>query len=549
MDFDELLAKCGNHSRYQYLLLAAYCYLLFVNSMQFFSQNIISFVPQHWCYHEQLENRSFTEIEAIYAQFKSPSCTRLEEIEGNNVTVSSEVCERWIYKYDYGYRSMNTELNWVCDSAYKARVGQSLFFVGSVFGTLIFGGLGDRVGRVKAMVFANLCGFVGEFSTIFANSLTGFSISRFVSGMAAESNTYIMYILVVEFVSPSLRNRALSTVYTSSYCAGMIASAWLAVWVGYWRSFLLCSSLPLLVITSFFFLVQESAQWLVTRNDVDGAVKRLKRVAKINRRIVGEEDFEAFRKYCEIAHETESPKTQQKETQLIDMLKTPRMRKTAFKLLLLFVIICSCYTTIAPNVEGLGISPFVMFSLNALTVLPSGLLQAELQSRFGRKPTVCFSMFISALLSLITSLVLSQYGATNILLLIALMMCVRFGISVCTGAGFQFTTELIPTCVRSRGLAAVHVAGYIVSFLSPYILLLGDYFKPLPSIVLCLLFLTGGYVCLLLPETRNKKLPITLADGEQFGRGERMFDFLRRDKNTEETVNTTEAGEKLMRAE
>lgn len=112
MDFEQILARCGNSHRYQYLLLALYGFLMVVVSMHYFSQNVISFVPDHWCYHEQLENRSFAEIKAIYKGLKEPSCTRLASIEpdGSNATFSADRCDRWIYNYDYGFRSMNTEV-------------------------------------------------------------------------------------------------------------------------------------------------------------------------------------------------------------------------------------------------------------------------------------------------------------------------------------------------------------------------------------------------------------------------------------------------------
>lgn len=62
-------------------------------------------------------------------------------------------------------------------------------------GTLIFGLLGDKIGRIKALILANWCGFLGDFSTIFTSSLTAFSVARYISGLAADANSYLMYIL------------------------------------------------------------------------------------------------------------------------------------------------------------------------------------------------------------------------------------------------------------------------------------------------------------------------------------------------------------------
>ncbi|XP_068156515.1 solute carrier family 22 member 6-like isoform X2 [Drosophila tropicalis] len=332
VDFDVILAKCGDNQRYQYLLLALYGYIMFVTSRHYFSQNVIGFMPDHWCHHEHLENRSFAEIEAIYAKYENPSCTRLDWIDGNeamNATVSSQRCDRWIYNYDYGFRSINAEFNWVCDAALKGRVGQSLFFVGSMFGTFIFGLLGDRIGRIKTLILANWCGFLGDFATIFAQDLTAYSVSRFISGLAAEANSYLMYILVLEYISPSLRNIGLNTVLGIFYCLGLISASWQARFVGDWRSYMMWTAFPSLLVTSFYFLIHESAQWLITRNDIDGAISRLQRVAKFNKREVSEMDFEDFRKHCSKSSEsTKSKEDTHKLPGLLDALKTPRLRKT-----------------------------------------------------------------------------------------------------------------------------------------------------------------------------------------------------------------------------
>lgn len=292
MDFDQILAKCGDFNRYQFMILALFGFINIIVSMHYFTQTVISFVPDHWCYHDKLVNMTYKEIGEIYAQFENPSCTRLDDINGHNVTVSSKACEKWIYNYDFGYRSMNTELNWVCDSAYKARIGQSLFFIGSVVGTLFYGLLSDKIGRVPALILSNFCGFAGDFSTIFTKSVATFTLCRFISGLAADTNFYLMYIIVLEYIRPSMRTLGLNMAVGLFYCLGLVFTPWLAVLVGHWQIYLACTSLPILLVVLYYFVVQESAQWLVTRNDIDGAIVRLKRVAKFNGCRVSQADFD-----------------------------------------------------------------------------------------------------------------------------------------------------------------------------------------------------------------------------------------------------------------
>lgn len=47
----------------------------------------------------------------------------------------------------------------------------------------------------------------------------------------------------------------------------------------------------------------------------------------------------------------------------------------------------------------------------------------------------------------------------------------------------------------------------------------------LPPLILGALCLAGSFLVLFLPETLNRTIPSTLADGENFGRGEGLFDF------------------------
>ncbi|XP_017847327.1 organic cation transporter protein [Drosophila busckii] len=525
MDFDQILAKCGDFNRYQFMILALFGFINIIVSMHYFTQTIISFVPDHWCYHESLVNMTYKEIGSIYSRFKYPSCTRLAEINGPNVTVSTEACDRWIYNYDFGYRSMNTELNWVCDSAYKARVGQSLFFIGSVVGTLFYGLLADKIGRVPALILSNFCGFAGDFSTIFTKSVVTFSLCRFISGLAADTNFYLMYIIVLEYIRPSMRTLGLNMAVGLFYCLGLVFTPWLAVLAGHWQIYLACTSLPILLVVLYYFVVQESAQWLVTRNDVDGAIMRLKRVARFNGRIVPQADFDEFRRHCQITREMQGG-DDKKHATLMDMFRTPRMRKNTLILFFKSMVITLCFDAVSRNVEGMGISPFIMFSLGALAVLPASILLVLLQDRIGRKGMASGSLLVGGVFTVAAGIAIAyQQHNHNAILLACLTIAARFGVAISYESGSQYATELIPTCVRGQGVAAVHVAGFAASFLAPYILWLGTFFKAAPSIILGVLFFAGSFVCLLLPETLNRTLPTTIEEGEVFGKGERMFDF------------------------
>lgn len=218
-----------------------------------------------------------------------------------------------------------------------------MFFVGSVVGTLFYGLLSDKIGRLPALILSNLSGFIGDFSTIFTRTLPTFTLCRFISGLAADTNFYLMYIMgmffqhiffptmfmikfyklaVLEYIKPSMRTLGLNLVVGLFYCLGLVFTPWLAVVAGSWQRYLLMTSLPILSVSLFYFIIQESAQWLVTRDDLDGAIRRLRNVAKFNGKKVTEEDFNEFRKYCE-----KQKKKGEKQSNLIDMFRTPRMRK------------------------------------------------------------------------------------------------------------------------------------------------------------------------------------------------------------------------------
>lgn len=134
------------------------------------------------------------------------------------------------------------------------------------------------------------------------------------------------------------------------------------------------------------------------------------------------------------------------------------------------MIITLGYDAISKNVEGLGMSPFILFSLSASAIFPACLLLIALQDRIGRKAMASSSLLLSGIFTSACGVILAYQSNQDPVTLALLSVIGRFGVTIAYNSGAQYATELIPTCVRAQGVATAHVAGYAFTFFSSYIL-------------------------------------------------------------------------------
>lgn len=128
---------------------------------------------------------------------------------------------------------------------------------------------------------------------------------------------------VMEYIRPSMRTFGLNLCIGIFYCIGSMISPWIAVSVGDWKLFLLVTSLPVIVVPALYFLIEESALWLISMNDVDAAVDCFIRVAKFNKKPLTQTSIDDFRKSIS---ETRNMEKRNSST-LIGLFKTPRLRR------------------------------------------------------------------------------------------------------------------------------------------------------------------------------------------------------------------------------
>nr|XP_033191420.1 organic cation transporter-like protein [Bombus vancouverensis nearcticus] len=102
----------------------------------------------------------------------------------------------WEFNYTtVPYASVASELGWVCQYDALPTIAQSIFFIGAIFGGLIFGWVADQYGRIPALLGANLMGFLAGVATAFTGSFWQFTLCRFFVGFAFDNCFTMMYIL------------------------------------------------------------------------------------------------------------------------------------------------------------------------------------------------------------------------------------------------------------------------------------------------------------------------------------------------------------------
>ncbi|KAJ8923756.1 hypothetical protein NQ315_010337 [Exocentrus adspersus] len=490
VDIDCMLQHVGNFGRFQLILMLLFSTINAFSAFHYFGQTFISVVPDYHC---DVRNYDLN----VTVPYKCHVSVSQDEVECST---------GWVFLKNntYGFVGIIEELEWVCDNAWKPALGQSVFFIGSVIGSLTLGVLADFIGRLHVLVIANMLAFFGNMATILSSDITIFALSRFAAGCATDTNFVMMYIIVMEYIKPSLRTLGSEPMHRLVLLPLLYGSA----------------LVPHLSVLGFYFLVPESAQWLISKGRTEDAIQCFRRIAKINKRTVNDKIVESLRKYCEV-----HVSSKQTNESFLGLLKTPKLRRKTIILVFKSMVLTLCYDAISRNVNGLGYSPFVVFTATSSTILPACLFILAVQDKAGRKALASGSLLLSGVFTTGSGVIQAFMQNPEPILIITLAVIARLGINVAYNSGAQYAVELIPTVVRGQGVSAIHVAGYAASFFSPQILYLSNIWKPSPEVILGVLLVLGAIACLFLPETLNRTLPVTLKDGEEFGEDEGIFEF------------------------
>lgn len=129
----------------------------------------------------------------------------------------------------------------------------------------------------------------------------------------------------MEYISPKKRTIGLNLCIGVFYCLGSVITPWMAVFLGHWKRYLLATILPALTVPFFYFVIPESAQWLISNKQLDRAIESFKKIAKFNGKHLDDEFVEEFRANAQLAYGMKP--TEVSSNSFIGLFKTKRLRR------------------------------------------------------------------------------------------------------------------------------------------------------------------------------------------------------------------------------
>ena len=156
----------------------------------------------------------------------------------------------------------------------QAGYATMVFMIGWALGGVLFGVLGDRLGRAKTMMLTILTYTIFTGLGLLATGVWDFNVYRFLCGLGVGGQFAVGVALVAEVVPAAARPQALGMVQACSAVGNMLA-ALIGIWLGHlvtggviasaWRYMFLAGALPAPLALVVFRKLKEPDQWLKAR--------------------------------------------------------------------------------------------------------------------------------------------------------------------------------------------------------------------------------------------------------------------------------------------
>jgi len=520
VDYDSVLEDIGQLGPWQRKLFALLCIPSAMSAMAVFMYDFTAFVPEHRCfvplcdgpnssYDDSFVNftipwdediEGYTQCEMYKANSSSRECN--EASFATNPVVQSS-CEDWVFNHHLIKSSAVEDFEMVCNHSWRKGLTQTVYMVGMLVGSFVFGWMSDFGGRKSTLmvgiVILTVGGSVPFFITPHPSNYYVLVISRFISGLGHVGTFMMTFNLALEYVGPKYRTLFGILIETPFAMGGLVVG--LVSWAGVrdWQLLSLVLSAPNILLLSYWWLLPESPRWLIAKNKTEQLMKVLQNAADTNKTVLPS-----------LLEDTSSQKSSSSKASILDLFRPATILIRSTTMFFNWLVATMCYYGLTSAAATLTPDLYLNFLLAIFVEIPAHFALLLVLDRLGRKPVLGLSQILAGVTCIGAGLITSQRLRW---LQISLALVGKFGATASFAVVFVYTAEMFPTEIRSSAVGASSLCGRVGGILAPQIASLSTVWLPLPLLIMGTGALIGGVlVFMFLPETLGKRLPDTMKE-------------------------------------
>ncbi|CAF4660479.1 unnamed protein product, partial [Rotaria sp. Silwood2] len=342
-----------------------------------------------------------------------------------------------------------------------------------------------------------------------------YTISRFILACSTRGIAVTGFVLATELVGP--KNKFLTAIIVQYFFAfGQLFLVAFAYFIREWRRLTITLSIFTIPFTFFYFVLPESARWMISKRHYKKAENLLRKIAETNKRTFDEEMFQQL-----INTQEKNTTDKQLEVGVLALFQSKIMCIISINLFFQWFVQNLVFYGISQSTGSWGFNPYLSFTISACVEILSYIVLHLVLNRIGRKRPYFIAVFCFAIIALLTipaqNIMLKNSQRQKVLIFL-MNLLLKFFAAGSYAIIYIYANELFPTGIRNTGMGICSMVariGAIVGTTSNDILT--RLWVNLPTVLFGILSLFAAFLVLMLPETLNRTLPQTIEDTEQMG--------------------------------